>query len=319
MIITPLVILALLRTPSADEVMARYADYVKAHPNYQVDVTATRRDKPLANLKVVFQRGKRIRFDAKSPKIDYTCTITEVGRREVDRVGAIYDAFNLHTSPGGFDSRLDGDFNFLLPYAFYATDFRTGKKPEVKYSVIRENSLDTLVIDTVTPMGDQIAKFGMESSGRMGRVSMSILMGGKVIDKFDWTLTGYRDIPALGLSAFTVDIPDTFVSFALPEAGSPLTTTESFPVIPNVATLFVVTDPSAPFASALSATLARLGKSVPVHVVTLKESKLFNALHTPLYPFFALVTPDGKVKANWMGYDRDNAVAFEKEVVSEAR
>jgi hypothetical protein len=168
-------------------------------------------------------------------------------------------------------------------------------------------------------MGEQIAKFGMQSSGRIDRVSLAILMGGKVIDSYDWTLTDQTDLPNVGLSAFTVEIPDGYVSYALPETGPPVAPTEPFAVKPKHTTLYVATDPAAPFASELSASLGRLGKSIAVHLVTPKETKLLNALHPPLYPFFALVTPNGIVKANWMGFDKGRAAEFEKEVISEAR
>jgi hypothetical protein len=257
-----------------------------------------------------------LRIDSKAGNFDYTYVVSKYGEREVERVTREYDERPEQTRPYTFESRLDGRFGTFLPPVLLATNLEKMAPSTNPFKLqATKGDVSQYAFEAPTQDGTRRVTVDLGTDGKLYGVSvLNRPNGGGPGRLVSWTLSDYRPLPA-GNAVFNLDIPDGFVPFALPVPVDPVWKDRKISFRPSRPTLLALVNPAAPFASELSASLAKLTKTgVPVRLVGPSEKKLLGELHSSMRPFFALVKPDGKVVQTWLGFNQDEARAFETDV-----
>jgi hypothetical protein len=182
-------------------------------------------------------------------------------------------------------------------------------------------------VDVAIDADSQVALYTADVSSMVGRYQAS------------WQVTSFKRVTNFSDSVFHLNIPLGYTPFSvnledpMVEVGSswPLTGWKSqasgFSLAAEVAkgpALIAILDGSQPSKNALQS-LKALKASMPVVTIAAEKAQTGTDLvdptgaalakvNPPAYPFFALVTKEGKIKRLWMGFDPAKASAFISEV-----
>ena len=180
-----------------------------------------------------------------------------------------------------------------------------------------KDGVSTYSFDQATQEGTQTVSTELRADGCLVGVGIvSKGPAGNVTRALKWTLSNYRDLAAsLTPSAYAIQLPDGFVPWSLPQPTNPAEKKMRTSFRPRTNTLVIVADPQAPFARALSLSMARIEKGgVPVKWIGKSDAALSAQLNASMLPYFVLVKPDGVILKNWLGFDSARAAAFESDV-----
>jgi hypothetical protein len=300
-----------------------YAKFVVAHPRVAIKLSLSVGAGKTIPADIKFDRDHALRIDSKGPTHDYTYVVSSRGEREIERTTREYDENLGARRPYTFESRLNAQFSLLLPPVLLATDMHQMASPKNPFVFKGSKAgVSTYSYDQVVQEGTKTVVVELRPDGALVGVRITVQSpGGGISRNLYWGLSNYQDLPASSLaSAYTLEIPDGFVPFGLPQPTSPAQKRFKTSLRPKANTLVVLADPSAPFANALTASINRISRSgVPVKWLGKSDQKLAAELNSSLLPYIVLVQPNGTILKNWLGFDSDNAKSFEADVLATSR
>ena len=228
-------LLLLITQPSdADQVLARFTQYMTKANSLSVQVKAhPGGDKIVGTGTLTYQRPSRLLFDMTTKSGQYLYALNEEDGMELDRGQQMYDEF---PSPGGLavvPSSLSWVLAVGLPYPLLKTDLRKLVPPGTMWKLKSKATINGVVADVVAAhyeqgdRGDVVAS--IDSAGRLLKLTIFRESPQGTVD-LRYDLSNYISNPQVSASKFTLSIPKGYVPHSMPAAPDPIRAGEAVPL-----------------------------------------------------------------------------------------
>lgn len=329
-----------LIVPSApvEDILARYASFRSKAPAFQVNY----RSYGIA-CELLLDRKQRMRFRAKSPKVDYLCVVSNEKMRDMDLIARQYD--ELEGVPVGPPPSRMANVGPIFPGWVFYQDLRKIFNGGAKFVSLGKRTVGAVtgeaVRATVKMDGNtHTAEFLFDAAGIPRQ---AILSGVTQMRGYRFEYTVDRMVAANPQpSQFTFAIPDGFTPHALDTTFGPVGVGQPFPMkgwksakggnldlagrLKSGGIVAILGKDSEPSQKARTS-ISRAIQS-KLNVVVLADAPMtavdgydaggaLSALMAPSTPLFYRVDRSGKITAVWLGYDSAKAKQFERELAGE--
>ncbi len=338
----------ILKPPTADQVVQRFANFMQANPNLTCEFELTHNETVKGTGAFRIKRPSHVAFTVKLPFADYSWTQNLEGGLEIEHTDRTYAEIGSIPNLVAPASHISEAPDIAFPVALLVGDLKRFAMGQLTYKVVDQEQIDgaktTRLSGTSTGPVPQTVEAWIDDEGRMLKMRYAVDSQTGASDTV-WLFKNYST-SELKATDFATEIPLGYVQDSLARETDPIrpgdtvgnwkgNDLELYDLLGESAAVLVVMDPESYVCAQAAPMVRKIMAKLPV-IVVIFDSKSpipgrydkFNmfidvkgearkALNSPGAPFFVAIDKDRKVKRTWLGYDPEEEDTMLKEILEQ--